>query len=220
MDRNEAVSKIIEVGRRMYAREFVAANDGNISCLIGKNRVLATPTNVSKGHMTPEMLIESDLSGNRLSGTYMPTSELKIHLAIYKNSPDVGAVVHAHPAFATSFAVAGIPLDKPTLSEAVLILGDVPVMPYAMPGTSALSDGIIPYLSGRNGLLLANHGAVTWGRDLTFAWHAMEALEHYARITLYSQYILKQANVFTQAEVAELQRRRAQEITKESGNED
>ncbi len=217
--KEEAARDILEIGRRMYARGYVAANDGNISCLLSENRVLATPTGVSKGHMTAEMLIETDLDGNRLSGTYKPTSELKMHLVIYRNKADVGAVVHAHPAFATSFAVAGIPLNKPTLTEAVMLLGDIPVVPYAMPGTSSLSDGIIPFLGDRNGLLLANHGAVTWGRDLFTAYYDMESLEHYAQITLYSEYILKKANTFTENEVAELMRRRKAEITKEHDDE-
>jgi L-fuculose-phosphate aldolase len=181
---NELREMILEIGKRMWSRGFVAANDGNISARVGENEILTTPTGVSKGHMVPEMIIRMDLDGNLLSryGDYRPTSEVKMHLEAYRHRDDIGAVVHAHPPFCTSFAVAGIALDKMILPEAILSLGAVSIAPYGTPSTHEVPDSILPIIEKSDALLLANHGALTLGDDLMAAYFRLETLEHSARI--------------------------------------
>ncbi len=200
----EAREMICEIGRRVYNRNYVAANDGNISVKVGLNEIWTTPTGVSKGYMTPDMMVKMDLSGQVLSGNLKPSSEVKMHLRVYNENPEVNAVVHAHPPVATSFAIAGIPLDKPVLPEAIVLLGNVPVAPYALPGTQEVPDSIAPYCKTHNAVLLANHGALTWGRDLMEAYFRMESLEHYATILMYSNNILKKANELNHSQIADL----------------
>lgn len=204
----EAKEAILEAGRRMYQQGFVAANDGNITCLVSPDALWATPTGVSKGSMTGEMLIKVDRTGRVLEGTYRPSSELKMHLRVYLENPDVRAVCHAHPPIATGYAVAGIPLDRPILPEAIVQLGTVPVAPYATPGSQGVPDSIAPYCRTHNGVLLANHGAITWGGDVTQAYYRMETLEHYAHVTLYTG-LIGRANELTEAQVDELLELRA-----------
>ena len=195
---------ICHIGKRMYDRNYVAANDGNISVRIGPDSILCTPTGVSKGFMTPDMLIEVNLMGELISGSHKPTSELKMHLRVYRENPETMAVVHAHPPVATSFAAAGIPLDKALLPEAVLLLGEVPVSPYATPGTEEVPDSITPYCKNHNALLLANHGALTWGSDLMEAYHRMETLEHYATISMYTTWIIGKYNELNKEQIEKL----------------
>jgi L-fuculose-phosphate aldolase len=204
MTDTEAREMICEIGRRMYNRNYVAANDGNISVKVGPNEIWTTPTGVSKGYMTPDMMVKMDLSGNILSGKMKPSSEVKMHLRVYNDNPEVHSVVHAHPPIATSFAIAGIPLDKPVLPEAIVLLGNVPVAPYALPGTQEVPDSIAPYCQTHNAVLLANHGALTWGRDLMEAYFRMESLEHYANILMYSNQILKKANELNRSQIDDL----------------
>lgn len=175
---------IVEAGKRMYEHGYVVTNDGNISVKISDSEILVTPTGVSKGFMTEDMLVKMTLDGDVLesSGVY-PSSEVKMHLGIYRESNDVTAVVHAHPIYATSYAIAGIPLDEPILSEALLQIGAVPVARYAKPGTYDLSDGIIPFVKNYGAVLLSNHGALTWGTTLNEAFSRMEVLENYAHIS-------------------------------------
>ena len=175
---------ICEIGRRMYARGFVAGNDGNVSVRIGPDRVIATPTLVSKGFMTPDMLVLVDMDGQVLEGTLRPSSELKLHLRVYRDRPDVFAVVHAHPVAATGFAVVGQPLDTAYMPELVVNLGSVPVAEYATPSTDEVPDSIDRYVKDHNTVLLANHGVLTWGRDLTEAYFRMETMESYAQILI------------------------------------
>jgi L-fuculose-phosphate aldolase len=200
----EAKEMICEIGRRVYNRSYVAANDGNISVKVGPNTIWTTPTGVSKGFMTPDMMVKMDLSGNVLSGKMKPSSEVKMHLRVYNENPEVNAVVHAHPQVATSFAIAGISLDKPVLPEAVVLLGTVPVAPYALPGTEEVPNSIAPYCKDHNAVLLANHGALTWGRDLIEAYYRMESLEHYATMLMYSNHIIKKANELNSSQVSDL----------------
>ena len=200
----EAKEMICEVGRRMYKRNYVAANDGNISAKVGPNEIWTTPTGVSKGYMTPDMMVKMDLSGKVLSGNLKPSSEVKMHLRVYDENPEVNAVVHAHPPVATSFAIAGMPLDKPVLPEAIVLLGTVPVASYALPGTQEVPDSIALYCNTHNAVLLANHGALTWGRDLMEAYFRMESLEHYATILMYATNILKKTNELNTSQIADL----------------
>jgi len=200
----EARKLICEIGKRMYNRNYVAANDGNISVKISPNTILTTPTGVSKGFMTPDMMVKMDLSGKVLAGEMKPSSEVKMHLRVYNENSTVNAVVHAHPPVATSFAVAGINLDKPILTEQIILLGDVPVATYATPGTEEVPNSIAPYCNDHNGVLLANHGALTWGKDLVQAYHRLESLEHYATILMYTSNIINKANELSCSQIAEL----------------
>ena len=190
MTEKEAKKAIIDIGQRMYVRGFVAANDGNISVRTGRNEVWATPTGVSKGYMKKKMLVKVDLDGNVLEGTYKPSSELKMHLRAYRENEALRSVCHAHPPICTSFAVAGIPLDSPILAEAVITLGDVPIAPYAELGTEAVPEVIAPYCHTHNGVLLANHGAVTWAEEPYAAYYRLESMEYYAKILLITDKLL------------------------------
>lgn len=200
----EAVEEILEIGRRMYAKSFVAANDGNITCMVSPSTLWTTPTGVSKGYMTEEMLVKADLDGHILQGTWKPSSELKMHLRVYRENPELTACVHAHPPAATAFAVAGIALDRPILPEAIVQLGVVPVAPYAAPGTQEVPDSVAPYCRTHNGVLLANHGALTWGTSLMQAYMRMESLEYYALLTMYTGSILGQASELSREQVDRL----------------
>lgn len=191
---------ILNIGRRMYAKNMVVSNDGNISCRVADG-IWTTPTGVCKGDMTLDMLVKVDENGNILFGQYKPSSELKMHLRVYQENPTVQAVVHAHPPVATSFAIAGIALDSPILPEAIVHLGTVPVTVYAVPGTQAVADSIAPYCTSHHAVLLANHGALTWGKDLWQAYFRMESLEYYAQVTLNTTYVLKQAHWLTEEEI-------------------
>lgn len=200
----EAKKLICDIGKRIYNKNFVAANDGNISVKVGPNTIWTTPTGVSKGFMTPDMMVKLDLSGKILSGKSKPSSEVKMHLRVYKESPETNAVVHAHPPTATSFAIAGISLDKPISPEAVVLLGRVPLADYATPGTEEVPDSIAPFCKDYHAVLLANHGALTWGRDLIEAYFRMESLEHYALMVMNTTNIINKANELNCSQVSDL----------------
>lgn len=204
MTEKEAKKAIIDIGQRMYVRGFVAANDGNISVRTSKNEVWATPTGVSKGFMKKKMLVKVDLDGNVLEGTYKPSSELKMHLRVYRENEALRSVCHAHPPICTSFAVAGIPLDSPILAEAVITLGDVPIAPYAELGTEAVPEAIAPYCHTHNGVLLANHGVVTWAEEPYAAYYRLESMEHYAKILLITDKLLGRQNRLSDEQIERL----------------
>jgi L-fuculose-phosphate aldolase len=151
---------------------------------LGENEVIATPTGVSKGFMSPDMLIKTDINGNVISGYLSPSSELKIHLEAYKHRPDVKAFVHAHPPYSTGFAVANLPLNFKTLPEIIISLGSIPLAKYGTPSTVELSDSISELVKSHDAILLANHGAVTLGKDVMSAYYKMESVEHFALISL------------------------------------
>jgi len=177
---------IVEIGRRMYARGSVAANDGNISVRLDKDRILTTPTGVCKGFMEPENMVTVDLAGKPLSDG-RPSTELPLHLFIYRERPDVQAVVHAHPPYATGFATAGIALDKCVLAEVIVTIGTIPLAAYGTPSTEELPNTLKPYIHSCDAFLMANHGVVTVGRDLMDAYFKMERVEHYAQIIFISR---------------------------------
>jgi L-fuculose-phosphate aldolase len=195
---------IVEVGRRMYARGYTASNDGNISVRLDGGRLLMTPKSVCKGFMTPEMMCITDLEGRKLQGDRDPSSEALMHLEVYRRRPDVNAVVHAHPPIATGFAVAGIPLDRPVLAEVLTTLGSVPIAEYATPSTRELPEAVRKYITAHDGMLLANHGALTVGGDLFSAYYKMETIEHFARISLVAR-LLGRENLIAREEVTRLQ---------------
>jgi L-fuculose-phosphate aldolase len=178
---------IVEVGRRIYARNYVASNDGNISARIDEHRVLITPTGVSKGFMSPEDLVVLDMDGKVLSGAKKPSSEMYMHLMVFKQRPDVFSVCHAHPPYATGFAVAGIPLDRCVLPEVVIALGGIPLVEYGTPGTEEFYKPVLKLVDKYDAFLLANHGALTIGKDVFNAYYRMETLEHFAHIAFVAQ---------------------------------
>jgi L-fuculose-phosphate aldolase len=195
---------ICEVGRRLYARGYVASNDGNISVRLDADRLLTTPTGVSKGFMTPDMLVVTDLKGQKVAGHRNASSELLMHLAVYEERPDVQAVVHAHPPLATGFAVAGIPLDRAVLAEVITTLGSVPIAAYATPSTEELPAAVRQFIRAHDGMLLANHGALTVGKDLMGAYYKMETVEHFAHISLVAR-LLGREHLLSRDEVERLQ---------------
>ena len=195
---------IVEVGRRMYARGYTASNDGNISVRLGSDRLLMTPKGVCKGFMTPDMMCITDLDGRKLQGDRDPSSEMLMHLEVYRQRPDVQAVVHAHPPTATGFAVAGIPLDRAVLAEVLTTLGSIPIAEYATPSTRELPEAVRKYIKAHDGMLLANHGALTVGADLYSAYFKMETVEHFAKISLVAR-LLGRENLISREEVVRLQ---------------
>ena len=195
---------IVEVGRRLYARGYTASNDGNISVRLGSDRLLMTPKSVCKGFMTPDMMCVTDLEGRKLQGERDPSSEMLMHLEVYRQRPDVQAVVHAHPPIATGFAVAGIPLDRAVLAEVLTTLGSIPIAEYATPSTKELPEAVRKYIKAHDGMLLANHGALTSGADLYAAYYKMETIEHFAKISLVAR-LLGRENLLAREEVDRLQ---------------
>ena len=205
-DRTDASvrDEIVEVGRRLWVRGFVASNDGNISVRVASDRLITTPTAVSKGFMTPDMMVVTDLQGRQISGDREASSELKMHLEVYRHRPDVRAVVHAHPPTATGFAVAGIPLDRAVLAEVITTLGSIPIAEYATPSTEELPAAVRRYITAHDGLLLANHGALAVAADVMGAYYRMETIEHFARITLTAR-MLGREHLLSREEVLRLQ---------------
>lgn len=183
----ELRQQICEIGRLMYQKGWVAANDGNLSIRLSQDRYLCTPTNISKGMMAPEDLIIVDSSGTKVEGKRERTSEILMHLTIYSMRSDVQAVVHAHPPVSTGFAVSGRALNQAILPEVVVMLGCVPLADYGLPGTPALSETIKPYVPKHDAILLGNHGAVCSGHGIWPAFFRMETLEHVARIALIAE---------------------------------
>ncbi len=195
---------MVEVGRRLHQRAYISSNDGNLSVRVDEGRLLTTPKGVSKGFMTPDMLVTTDLDGHKLAGEREPSSEIQMHLAVYQHRPDVKAVVHAHPPAATGFAVAGIALDRAVLAEVVTTLGSIPIADYGTPSTHELADAVRKYIKAHDGLLLANHGALTVSGDLLSAYYKMETIEHFARISLVAR-LLGRERLLSREEVMRLQ---------------
>ena len=178
---------LLRICRLIYEKGWVAMNDGNISIRLDDDRILCTPTAVSKGFVEAEDLIVCDGQGRKVAGARAGTSELAMHLTVYSLRPDVRSVVHAHPPTATGFASAGRALDKAMLPEVVIQLGAVPLAAYGLPGTAALSEGMLPYIENYDAMLLENHGCTTYGRDVWEAYFRMEMVEHFARITFVAE---------------------------------
>jgi L-fuculose-phosphate aldolase len=190
MDEKALRQAIVDIGRRLYERGYIAAGDGNISARLADGRgLLATPTGVCKGYLTPEMLVLVDNQGRKTQGQHDPSSELAMHMVVYNLRPDINAIVHAHPPVGTGFAAAGLALTTPLISEVVLTLGCIPLAEYGTPTTMELPQAIKPYVPYYDALLLANHGALTYGPDLEKAYFKMETLEHFARISLVARLV-------------------------------
>jgi L-fuculose-phosphate aldolase len=188
VDEQKVKEHIVEIATRCYDRGLLVAGDGNISVRVGENRLIATPSGVSKGWMKPEMMCVVDLAGNPLEpptggAAYKVSSEWPMHRIIYEQRSDIHAVCHAHPPHATGFSVAGLSLSKAILSEVVLTLGCVPLATYGTPSTRELTDAIEPYLKFHDALLMANHGAVAYAATLEQAFNKLETLEHTCKIS-------------------------------------
>jgi len=179
--------EICEVGRRIYQRGFVAANDGNISARMSDDRVLCTPTGVSKGFLSEDMLAICDMDGTQVAGSMKISSEVRMHLEVYQIRPDINSVVHAHPPTATGFAVAGIELTQCVLPEVILGLGGIPLAAYGTPGGPDIVEPMKPLVEEYDAILMANHGVVTLGKHVMDAHFKMETVEHFAKIALVAQ---------------------------------
>jgi len=186
MDEQTARRDLITVCHLMYERSYVVSSDGNVSVRLDDGRILATPTMTCKGRMTDDLIAVTDIDGNKLNER-KASSELAMHLLIYRERPDVKAVCHAHPPHGTAFAVAGLAIDQPILSEVILTLGCVPLASYGTPSTDELTQQMQPLVKHHNALLMANHGAVAYGSDLWQAWDRLETLEHTAKIAILSR---------------------------------
>jgi L-fuculose-phosphate aldolase len=199
----EARRQIVEVGKRLWQRGYVAANDGNLSVRLTDGRIVITPTGVSEGFLDTEMLVVVNGDGTRLAGRLAPTSEIRMHLFAYARRPDIRAVVHAHPPKATGFSAAGVPLAQCVLPEVVLSLGDVPTAPYATPSTEEVAGSIEAFIDGYNAMLLKRHGVLTLGADIFEAYWRMETVEHVADIALVAK-LLGGASPLSSEEVRKL----------------
>ena len=201
----EIREQLCEIGRRIYNRNMVVANDGNFSVRLSDNEFICTPTGVSKGFMTPESMCIIDAKGNVLEASegFKPSSEMKMHMRVYEKRPDINAVVHAHPIFCTTFAAVGMPLNQPIIAEAVVQFGEVPVVEFGMPSTEELPNNLEKYLDSYDAVLLESHGALTWGTDLISAYMKMESLEFYAELT-YRTKMLGGAKEFDEGQVKRL----------------
>ncbi len=180
----EAASQICKVGKRLDERRFAAANDGNISIRLTGDRILCTPTMHSKGDMEPQDLCLVDLQGEQISGQKRRSSEVKLHLEVYRQRPDVNSVVHCHPPHATAFAVAREPIPQCVLPEVEIFLGEVPIAAYQTPGSPAFSQSILPFVKDCNVIVLANHGTVSFGTTCQLAFWYTDILDAYCRVLM------------------------------------
>lgn len=202
MEESKARKLIVEIGRLLYERNYVVSSDGNVSIRLDENKVLATPTMTCKGRMTEDCLALTDMDGKPLNDK-KASSELAMHLLIYQIRPEIRAVCHAHPPHGTAFAVAGLAIDQPILSEVILTLGCVPLTAYGTPSTNELTEAMRPFIPHHNALLMANHGAVAYGADLWQAFDRLETLEHTAKIAILAR-TLGGANDLPQEAISKL----------------
>jgi L-fuculose-phosphate aldolase len=184
--------EIVHYGRMLHERGFVAAMDGNLSVRLKNDRILVTPTAVSKGAMRPADMVIVDLDGKRVSGRRNVTSEIGMHLLVYRMRPDIQAIVHAHPPTATGFAAAGMALTEPLVCEVVIGLGCIPLARYGTPGTSELARTLEPFVPNYDAILMSNHGVVAYAETLEHAYMKMETVEHFAQIALVTHLLGRQ----------------------------
>jgi L-fuculose-phosphate aldolase len=182
-DRHDRLA-IVQFGRMLYENGFVAATDGNLSVRLDDKRVLVTPTCISKGRMRSSDMVIVDMDGRRLAGKRRVSTEIGMHLLIYRLRPDVQGIVHAHPPTATGFAASGYDLNRPLVCEVVVGLGSIPLARYGTPGTPELTDALEPLIPHHDAILMANHGVVTFGSSVESAYMKMETVEHFAKIAL------------------------------------
>jgi L-fuculose-phosphate aldolase len=203
MNERHLREQICEMGRRLYNKGFAAANDGNISIRLNAREILCSPTGVSKGFMKPEDMCVVDYEGKQLRGVKKRTSEILMHLAVYKTRPDVGACVHCHPPHATAFAIAHEPIPKCILPEVEVFLGEVPIARYETPGTQKFADTVIPYVKDCNTIILANHGTLAFADTVEKAYFNTEIVDAYCRMLILARQ-LGRVNYFTEQQTQEL----------------
>jgi len=194
---------IVEFGRLLHASGFVAATDGNLSVRLDEERILVTPTCICKGRMRPADMVVVDMEGKRIRGERRVSSEIAMHLLIYRLRPEVRGIVHAHPPTATGFAASGLGLSSPLVCEVVVGLGSIPLARYGTPGTPELTDALEPLIPNHDAILMANHGVVAFGSSLESAFMKMETVEHFAKIALVT-HMLGQAQPLGAKEVEKL----------------
>ena len=205
MDEREIRASIVEAGKKLRDRFFVAYNDGNISARC-QDGILVTPTGVNKGDVTEAAILKVDAAGRVISGDLKPTSELKLHLAVYAVRPDVCAIVHAHPPVATGFAACRLPMDKEViLPEVIFGLGRIGLAAYGTPSTEEVPAAVAKEIHDCDALLLSNHGALTVAEDVMKAYYRMEVLEMYARVLLITR-LLNGGTALSGPEVEKLQK--------------
>ena len=209
MDERSLRREIVRICRRLYERGLIAGGEGNVSARRDAETLLVTPAGASKVDVGEDDLVVVDCAGTPVAGSGRASSELGMHLRIYDRRPDVGAVVHAHPPYATAFAVAGEDLMSPVLPEIVVLIGGVPLVPYATPGSPALAAAIEPFLELHDAFLMANHGATSFGSTLSIAHQRMESLEHAARTLLLARNLGRVTTLTDAQRDALLQLRRA-----------
>lgn len=198
MSEHDYRHEILRLGKLLHDKGFIASTDGNISVRLDDYTVLATPTCMSKGMMTSEDLVKVDMDGRRVAGFRDVSSEIAMHLMIYRKRPEICGIVHAHPPTATGFASAGMALEQALVSEIVLALGKVPLAKYGTPGTEELLNSLAPLVEGHNAILMANHGVVTYAEDLVTAYMHMETVEHFAKIALVTHQLGRQEVLSTE----------------------
>lgn len=198
-------SDLSRISRLLANKGLVAALDGNVSVRKDAKTILITAGGKSKGEITPRDVVTVRMDGTVVTRGKRPSSELPMHLAIYRARPDIKAVVHAHPPYATALAASGQCLSVNVLPEVILSLGVVPLVPYAMPSTEAVGATLVPYLATAHAALLANHGALTWAKSLREAYLLMEKLEHASQIEFLAR-LLGGPQLLTDPQVAELMR--------------
>lgn len=198
--------EIIKVCRKLESRGLIAASDGNVSCRAGDGCLLITPSGVSKADLEPEEIARTTMQGELIEGPIRPSSEIRMHLLVYRMRPDVSAVVHAHPPVATASTVAGFPLNSRVLPEVWMIFGKIPVAPYATPSTDEVPRSIDPFVTDAKAILLRRHGALTVGKSLMEACMRMEKLEHFAKTLFYASLLedRKAPVALTDGEIAKL----------------
>ena len=204
--------EIVRFGRLLHQKDYVAATDGNLTVRLDPDRVLATPTGMSKGMLDPDDLVIVDLQGRRIAGHRAVSTEIRMHLLIYRLRPEIKGVVHAHPVTATGYAAACVELNQALLSEVVLSLGCIPLARYATPGTEELSTVLEPLIPHHDAILMANHGVVTYGDSLLRAYLKMETVEHFAKVALITHMLGKQ-HPLSDAEVEKLVAARVRDLT-------
>lgn len=196
-------SEIVKVCKNLYSQGFFPATSGNVSIKLGLTELLITPSGINKSELTPDQIIKTNSEGEQISGKGRVSSEIKMHLAVYKARPDIKAIVHTHPSFSTGFAAAGLALDQQVLPEAILVLGKVPLVEYGTPSTWEVPQALEKYLPDHNVFLLANHGTLALGENLSQAVHRAETLELFAKVILIAR-LLGGEKLLTQEQLEKL----------------
>ena len=197
-------TEIIRVGRKLWERQYVDGNGGNISARLGSRYVLCTPTMLSKGDLEPSDICFLDLEGNLLAGERSRTSELLLHLEIYKANERARAVLHCHPPYATAFALTGTVPPNGLIPEYEVFIGPAAVAPYETPGTQAFAETVLPFVQDHNTILLTNHGVVCWSDTVTHAEYLAEILDTYCKTYLIAKQIGEPLNFIPENKIQDI----------------